>query len=222
MKIPIASLLQGVGFGKRIPILKSDVSYGNASTKAYQLRMCLLLEVVFRDTAAQRPLKSDTIARATEFAFLGVNGKVKRSVVFVQLWWHPPPENWYKLNSDGSSLGNPGRAGGGGLIRDPNGDWVCKYARIVVDLLSKDEGNMNDNDVIIADCKEGLRRLPRVRIQHCFREANKCADTLARRGSVNPQDFVIYQSPPTDVAMLASLDAVGTLYKRNRSLFFVF
>ena len=145
--------------------------------------------MVFRDTSAQRPLKSDTIAKATEFAFFGVNGKVKRLVVSVQVRWHPPPMNWYKLNS----LGNPGRAGGDGLIHDSNGAWVSGYARaighttsvatelwairdginlcidlnltnvvieidakIVVDLLLKDEGNMNDNDVIIADCKEGL------------------------------------------------------------------
>lgn len=28
------------------------------------------------------------------------------------------------------------------------------------------------------------------------------------------QDFVFYQSPPADVALLVSLDAVGTLYER--------
>ena len=28
--------------------------------------------------------------------------------------WEPPPQNWHKLNTNGSSLGNPGRAGGGG------------------------------------------------------------------------------------------------------------
>ena len=95
-------------------------------------------------------------------------------------------------------------------------------AKIVVNLLLKEEGNTIDNDVIIVDCKEGLWRIPRVWVQHCFREANKCADALARRGTVSPQDFVIYQSPPTDVAMLASLDAVGTLYERNHSLYFVF
>ena len=39
-------------------------------------------KVVFRDTSAQRPLKSDTIAKATEFALFGVNGKVKRLVRF--------------------------------------------------------------------------------------------------------------------------------------------
>ncbi|KAL0016957.1 hypothetical protein SO802_004026 [Lithocarpus litseifolius] len=34
-----------------------------------------------------------------------------------------------KRGTDGSSLGNPGLAGGGGLIRDENGDWVVGFAR---------------------------------------------------------------------------------------------
>lgn len=34
-----------------------------------------------------------------------------------------------KLKTDGSSLGNPGVAGGGGLIRDENGNWVVGLAR---------------------------------------------------------------------------------------------
>lgn len=33
--------------------------------------------------------------------------------------WDPPPYDWWKLNPYGSSLGNPGQAGG--LIRDTNG-----------------------------------------------------------------------------------------------------
>lgn len=38
-------------------------------------------------------------------------------------------EGWYKLNSDWASLGNPGKAGGGGLIRDSQGSWVKGYMR---------------------------------------------------------------------------------------------
>jgi len=34
-----------------------------------------------------------------------------------------------KLNTDGSSMGNPGLVGGGGLIRDENGDWIVGFAR---------------------------------------------------------------------------------------------
>ena len=87
-------------------------------------------------------------------------------------------------------------------------------AKLLVDLLMKDERNSNSNEVIIVDCKEGLKRILRVKIQHCFREANKCADTLARSGAVSPHDFVVFQFPPANVTLLASLDAVGTLYER--------
>ena len=34
-----------------------------------------------------------------------------------------------KLNTDGSSLGNPGLAAAGGLIRDGNGSWVVGFTR---------------------------------------------------------------------------------------------
>lgn len=40
-----------------------------------------------------------------------------------------PSLSWHKLNLDGSSLGNLGRAGGGGLIRDNRGHWIKGYAR---------------------------------------------------------------------------------------------
>ena len=36
---------------------------------------------------------------------------------------------WLTLNIDSSTTSNPGLAGGGGLIRDENGDWVTGFAR---------------------------------------------------------------------------------------------
>ena len=33
------------------------------------------------------------------------------------------------MNTDGSSLGNPGPAGGGGVIRDEEGAWIVGFAR---------------------------------------------------------------------------------------------
>lgn len=38
--------------------------------------------------------------------------------------WNKPGGRWFKLNLDGSSLGNPGRASVGSLIRDSNELWV--------------------------------------------------------------------------------------------------
>ena len=36
---------------------------------------------------------------------------------------------WLTLNTDGSATGNSSLAGGGGLIRDENGDWVTSFVR---------------------------------------------------------------------------------------------
>nr|POE62317.1 putative ribonuclease h protein [Quercus suber] len=90
-------------------------------------------------------------------------------------------------------------------------------AKLVVELLQKDVGNSTGNDVILPNCKEWLKRIPRVKIQHCFREANKCADALARRGDLMYQDFPVFTSPPADVELLISLDTTGTLYECVRS-----
>lgn len=42
--------------------------------------------------------------------------------------WRPPPTDFCKLNVDGSSFGNPGNSGFGGLIRDALGQWIIGYS----------------------------------------------------------------------------------------------
>lgn len=37
--------------------------------------------------------------------------------------WRAPPDGWCALYVDGSSLGNPGRAGAGGVVRDSTSRW---------------------------------------------------------------------------------------------------
>lgn len=84
-----------------------------------------------------------------------------------------------------------------------------------MDLLHKEDRNQNGLDAILGDCKAGLRDIPVVKIQHCYREANKCADVLARRGALLSQDFVVFLEPPADVSLLLSLDAVGAAFERS-------
>ena len=182
-------------------------------------------------------------------AYLGITEKHMKTRTRIQVRWLPPPINWLKLNSDGSSMGNPRLAGGGGLIRNEIGEWVRGYARaigcatsvaaklwalrdgirlcislkilalvieldakLVIDLSKKDVENLNGISVLVADCREGLKKIPLDRIQHYYREANKCADALARRRVTLKQDFTIFMDPPSDVALLLNLDSAGTLY----------
>ena len=72
-------------------------------------------------------------------------------------------------------------------------------AKLAVDLLKKEVGNPNGNDAFVANCREGLKEIPLVRGQHCYREANKCADALAKKGALLSQDFVVFVEPPSVV-----------------------
>lgn len=45
----------------------------------------------------------------------------------IDVRWACPPSGWVKLNTDGSSKGNPGDGGCGGLIRDEAGQWVASF-----------------------------------------------------------------------------------------------
>ena len=113
----------------------------------------------------------------------------------------PLPTYWFKLNTNGSSLGNPGLADGGGLIRNEKGEWVKGYARaignttsaaaelwalrdgirlcialklqavvikldskLMVELIKKELNNPNGLDVLVTDCRDGLRDIPQARI----------------------------------------------------------
>nr|POE59985.1 putative ribonuclease h protein [Quercus suber] len=149
-------------------------------------------------------------------AYLGIIEKHVKTKTKIQVRWLPPPFSWVKLNSDESSMGNPDLAGGGGLIRNENVEWIKGYARaiscatsvaaklwalrdgiqlcislkvpavvfeldakLVIELLKKDMENPNGVGILVADCKEWMKKIPLVRIQHCYREANKRADVLA-------------------------------------------
>ena len=146
-----------------------------------------------------------------------------------------PPRDWMKLNKDGASQGNPGKAGGGGVIRDSTGKWVKGFSRsmgvttsviaefwairdglvlakqlgiqnleveldakIVADLLQADSvTNRFSSSPLLNDCRLLLNSFHQIRMRHVFREANFCADSLARRGLSQAEYFVVFDFPPS-------------------------
>lgn len=133
--------------------------------------------------------------------------------------WTCPAEGWLKLNVDGSSLGNPGPSGAGGLLRDQSGVWKIGFSlhlgcrtNMYAELyalrfglqLTWDEGcrhlivetySLEANHLIqgspfhrahralLLDIRSQLAREWQCSIQHTLREANQCADFLAKLGA---------------------------------------
>ena len=58
-------------------------------------------------------------------------GKInkQRTIAVILVCWEKHHFNWFKLNIDGTSCGNPGRVGGGGVLRDSAGEWVKGFVR---------------------------------------------------------------------------------------------
>lgn len=88
--------------------------------------------MVFDNTTLNSNLHGQSISQAQEYYYYYV-GKVKnqRSMVVIPVRWKKPPPSWYKLNADEASLGNPGKAEEGGIIRDSAGSWIKGFSRSI-------------------------------------------------------------------------------------------
>ena len=85
--------------------------------------------VVFDNSVSNPNLHAACINMAREYYYcVGKGQQLKRHIV-TPICWRKPEQGWFKLNSDGASQGNPGKAGGGGLIWDHQGMWIKGYIR---------------------------------------------------------------------------------------------
>jgi ribonuclease HI len=187
---------------------------------------------------------ANTLAFALEMVCLmGKEYHVKPRVQ-TQVKWKPPDLGWAKLNTDGASLGNPGIAGGGGLIRDSDGSWVGGFARAIgyttsvqAELRALKDGLLLAIDLgitclaiemdslvaveflnfkttpnvflsaIVDDCRCLLEKFDRFTLHHIFREANGCADALAKAGCAQSVDFISFTSAPAHVLEALAFDS---------------
>ena len=173
------------------------------------------------------------------------------SKIVIPIRWTKPFVGWHKLNTNGASL-NLGKAGGEGIIRDSQGNWVKGFSRsigyttsvmselwalrdglnlaiqlgihqfdvelhakVIVDLLNGVDSPNRAYSPLLYDCRSLLARLTQARVVYTFREVNKCANFLAKRGCSIREDFVIFDvSPSVELDQLLDLDINGLYYYR--------
>ena len=88
-------------------------------------------KVAFENTSLNLNLHRPCISQAMEFYYCVGKINKQRRLASIQVRWEKPPSNWFKLNTDGASCGNSGRAGGGGVLKDSVGEWVRGFARSI-------------------------------------------------------------------------------------------
>ena len=59
---------------------------------------------------------------------------------------------------------------------------------------------------LLTDCKNLLKTIPNKRITHTYREANQCADMLAKLGANSLSSFVVFCNPPPVVESILAFD----------------
>ena len=181
-----------------------------------------------------------------EYYFCANNSLSTKRLVLKNIRWEKPRNGWLTLNTDGLVASGSGIAGGGGLLRDANGDWVTGFARrigttssfmaelwalrdglqlclhlhiqavsieldskSIVEIFNSQTHATTSISSLIEDCKYMISKIPQTRTRHIFREANRCADFLAKLGTFCEDDFIVFFSPPVDLLCVLEVDARG-------------
>ena len=87
--------------------------------------------VMFENGIPNPKLDKACLGQAREFHFCVSKINQVTSKIPFPVSWNKPSFGWHKLNTDGASVGNPSKVGGGGVIRDCHGDWVKGYSRSI-------------------------------------------------------------------------------------------
>ena len=87
--------------------------------------------VVFENTIPNPRLDKVCLSQAKDYYYCINKAKQITPKIAIPVRWSKPILGWFKFNTDGASLGNPGKAGSGGLIKDNERRWVRGFSRSV-------------------------------------------------------------------------------------------
>ncbi|XP_050289932.1 uncharacterized protein LOC126728105 [Quercus robur] len=87
-------------------------------------------------------------------------------------------------------------------------------AKAIVDALDNPSYVNNVISPLLDDCKLLISHIPQVCIHHCFQQANRCANSLARLSYCLDADFSTFDSPLVDLLDVFEDDLNGVFCNR--------
>lgn len=104
------------------------------------------VQIFVSEVTKVRRLMGDDLQVLTR---LGVKSMESRQLNALNVRWMKPTFGRWKLNLDGSSYGNPGAGGGGGVLRDHDGRSVFAFSTVF--------GSCTNNEVELQTIVEGIK-----------------------------------------------------------------
>ena len=87
-------------------------------------------------------------------------------------------------------------------------------AKALVDAFSNQTKSNAVTSSLMEDCRHLASQIPQVSFRHVYREANMCADQLAKLGAPMEIDFVVFSSPPMGIFPFIEADCRGLYVNR--------
>ena len=91
-------------------------------------------------------------------------------------------------------------------------------AKCIIDALSSPTHSNVNQSTLLDDCRQLSTRFRHIRFNHCYREANRCVNGLARKGVAQSDDFILFNSPPADLETSFNFDLNGLYSMRHCSM----
>ncbi|KAK4706537.1 hypothetical protein R3W88_033904 [Solanum pinnatisectum] len=152
--------------------------------------------------------------------------KCKQEVRVTSVIWKSPPSTRYKLNTDGSALHNPGKIGGGGILRNEHGDMIYAFA------IPLGEGTNNQAEVqatstppwrmqrLVQELQKHVNKCVFLQCVHIYKEANSTPDFLSKQSHRKDiiQHYYTYTQLPNIVRGSYILEKMGVQSFRRKKL----
>ena len=86
---------------------------------------------------------------------------------------------------------------------------------MVVDILHNVNYENNVLSPILDDCRHLMTRFDQVQVHHIYRQANGCADGLAKMGAEKESSFLCFPCPLEDIRSRIDFDGFGLYLVRR-------
>ena len=72
--------------------------------------------------------------------------------------------------------------------------------KVIMDVMKNSAYVNQIISLILDDCRQLMTGFQQVQLKHCYRQANRCVDLMARLGANQEQEYILFSSPPVDLA----------------------